>query len=41
MFSITPRSHGRPAHSHSMVLGGFVETSYTTRFMPFTSFIIL
>ena len=28
---------GRPAHSHSIVAGGFDETSYVTRLMPRTS----
>ena len=28
------------AHSHSMVAGGFDEMSYTTRFTPWTSFVI-
>ena len=32
---------GSRRHSHSMVAGGFVEMSYTTRFTPLTSFIIL
>jgi hypothetical protein len=27
----------RPPHSHSIVPGGLLVTSYTTRLMPFTS----
>ena len=29
-----------PRHSHSMVAGGFDDTSYTTRLTPLTLFII-
>jgi hypothetical protein len=32
--------HCLPPHSHSIVPGGLLVTSYTTRFTPFTSLMI-
>src|SRR5436190_18548680 len=32
--------HSTPRHSHSIVPGGLLVTSYTTRFTPFTSLMI-
>ncbi len=40
-FSILADSHRTtPHHSHSIVPGGLLVTSYTTRFTPFTSLVI-
>ena len=33
----TDRALSQPPHSHSIVPGGLLVTSYTTRFTPFTS----
>jgi hypothetical protein len=37
-YSILP--HSTPLHSHSIVPGGLLVTSYTTRLTPFTSLMI-
>src|SRR5687768_4369962 len=38
--SLSSQSEVLLVYSHSMVLGGFEETSYTTRFTPRTSLVI-
>ncbi|MEY9109414.1 hypothetical protein ABH999_005610 [Bradyrhizobium yuanmingense] len=37
---LVPGRANQPDHSHSIVPGGLLVTSYTTRFTPFTSLMI-